>query len=75
MDWADWAEYMTGRIKADGADRADGRADGADYGILDGADWGGYGVRGRLADWRMGWTPSYWTGRTGRNTGLGGLVD
>ena len=48
LDEADWADYKTGRTRADGADWwIGGLADGADYGILDGADWGG---RGGLVD-------------------------
>ena len=53
MDWADLAEYMIGRTRAD---EADSRADGADYGILDEVDWGGRGRTGR--------TTESWMGRT-----------
>ena len=35
-------EFWTGQTRADGANSWTGRlADGTDYGILDGAEWGG----------------------------------
>ena len=63
-DAADKADYeILNRVdKADGADGADswtgGLADKADYGILDGAEWGGRGGVGQTR--RTGRRGAYW---------------
>ena len=54
--------------------RTGGRADAAEYGSLNGADWGG------LGDWRTQRTTESWTGRTGwtgglADWGIGGMTD
>ena len=66
INWADWAEYRTGRIGADWGGRGRMRQNTGLGGILDGADWAEGDGRGRLRGLGRTW-------RNRRNIGLSGL--